>query len=91
LIAAASDDRLHAFVALIFGLGLRRGEACGLKWTDVDLGEEPRIRVRQQVKREPVNGRVVAVVGDLKTTDSRRELHLPTFVGASDLTGISRA
>ena len=33
----ASGDRLEALAALVLTLGLRRGEALGLRWTDVDL------------------------------------------------------
>ena len=32
------DDRLAALFELIAATGLRRGEACGLRWSDVDLG-----------------------------------------------------
>lgn len=36
--AARSEDvRLHAFVLLIAATGMRRGEACALRWEDVDL------------------------------------------------------
>jgi integrase len=76
---AAGTDRLHAFFAVLVGLGLRRGEACGLKWSDIDLGSGV-LKVRRQVKREPVDGRVKAVPGDLKTSESRRDLQLPEFV-----------
>jgi integrase len=76
---AAHQDRLHAFFAVLFGLALRRGEACGLKWSDYDL-KSGVLKVRRQVKREPVDGRVVAVVGDLKTPESVRDLQVPEFV-----------
>lgn len=33
----AFDDRLYALYHLVAFRGLRRGEACGLRWTDVDL------------------------------------------------------
>lgn len=33
----AQDDRLYALVHLVAFRGLRRGEACGQLWTDVDL------------------------------------------------------
>ena len=35
---AAHEDRLYALWHLIAHRGLRRGEACGLGWQDVDLG-----------------------------------------------------
>jgi integrase len=34
---AAEDDRLYALFHLIAHRGLRRGEACGSRWTDIDL------------------------------------------------------
>jgi integrase len=34
---AAADDRLYALFHLIAYRGLRRGEACGLRWVDIDL------------------------------------------------------
>ncbi|MFG2670527.1 site-specific integrase [Streptomyces sp. NPDC048445] len=33
----ASDDRLYGLFHLVAFRGLRRGEACGVRWTDVDL------------------------------------------------------
>ena len=33
----AAQDRLYAFFHLVMFRGLRRGEACGQRWTDVDL------------------------------------------------------
>lgn len=55
-------------------LGLRRGEACGLKWSDIDLrtGE---VRVRRS--RQVVSGR--EVVEEPKTERSARSCWLPRF------------
>lgn len=55
-------------------LGLRRGEACGLKWSDIDLrtGE---VRVRRS--RQVVHGR--EVVEAPKTERSARSCWLPRF------------
>jgi integrase len=36
-LSAAEDDRLHAAFVLMATAGLRRGEALGLRWDDVDL------------------------------------------------------
>src|ERR1700756_543141 len=68
----ARHDRLHALWAVALAIGLRRGEALGLRWVDVDL----------------VNGRVVIVkalsrVGttlalrDVKTESSAASVPLP--------------
>lgn len=55
-------------------LGLRRGEACGLRWEDIDLrtGE---VRVRRS--RQVVSGEVVEV--SPKTAKSARSCWLPRF------------
>ncbi|MCA1676409.1 MAG: site-specific integrase, partial [Actinobacteria bacterium] len=45
---AATDDRLYALFHLIAHRGLRRGEACGVGWTDVDL-DAGRLTVRRQL------------------------------------------
>ena len=41
-------DELFPILRLVAMTGLRRGEACGLRWSDVDL-EKGTIRVRQQL------------------------------------------
>ena len=55
-------------------LGLRRGEACGLEWSDIDLrsGE-----VRVSRSRQCVGGEVVTM--PTKTAKSERVLYLPRF------------
>ncbi len=78
--AKTHGPRAHALVAVLFGLGLRRGEALGLRWTDIDWdNEKPTVLVERQVKRE--NGQVV--VGPLKTAASRRRLRVPDYVIAA--------
>jgi integrase len=44
----AAGDRLGTLYEVMAATGLRRGEACGLRWQDVDL-ERGRLVVRQQV------------------------------------------
>ncbi|MBT8165011.1 MAG: site-specific integrase [Acidimicrobiia bacterium] len=83
LLDAASADRLEALYAISLTLGLRRGEALGLSWSDIDL-ESALVRVRRQLRRERlpeedrVDGgrRTQLVIRDLKTKRSRRTLHL---------------
>jgi integrase len=72
LLEAAEDHRLGALFVLMLTLGLRRGEALGLAWDDVDL-DRRYLTVRQAVKYE--NGKVV--VGDVKTASSRRSVNIP--------------
>lgn len=45
----AAGDRLYALYHLIAFRGLRRGEACGLRWVDVDLDEGVLTVARQLV------------------------------------------
>lgn len=55
-------------------LGLRRGEACGLEWADIDLrsGE-----VRVSRSRQSIGGETVVL--PTKTPKSERVLYLPNF------------
>jgi integrase len=52
---AAEQHRLYALWAVALSMGLRRGEALGLKWADVDL-DGARLTVRQALHR--VDGRL---------------------------------
>ena len=45
---APADDRLHALWVLLATTGMRRGEALGLRWSDVDL-DAGRLRVVQTI------------------------------------------
>ena len=77
-----SGQRLHAAILVTLALGLRRGEALGMRWTDLDLeGDPPTLSVLQQLIRRP-NGRGLALV-DLKTRKARRVIVLPTAVVAA--------
>ncbi len=85
LLAAAAGDRLEALYVVLLSLGLRRGEALGLAWSDVDL-DTGTLVVRRALKREAVDpldrerrsSRLV--LGDVKTARSRRSLNLPAPV-----------
>jgi integrase len=68
----ANTHRLGALFSVALACGLRLGEACGLRWDDVDL-ETGEVRVRQQLQR--VGKRLV--LQELKTEKSRRTLMLP--------------
>lgn len=71
LLDAAKGERLEACLVVLLSLGLRRGEALGLRWEDVDL-DEGVLSVTQALKR--IGGRVV--LGDVKTPRSRRRVNL---------------
>lgn len=74
LLDAATDDRLYALYSVAVAIGLRRGEALGLRWSDVDLSAGT-LRVSQtllRAGREPV-------FSEPKTSRSRRSITLPTI------------
>lgn len=71
-LAVAGGDRLEALYTVALALGLRKGEALGLKWEDIDEAAGV-IRVRRQLQR--VKGKLI--LRDLKTAKSRRNLPLP--------------
>lgn len=69
---AISGHRLEALYRLALGLGLRRGEVCGLRWQDVDL-ERGELRVTGALVR--FGG--VTQRHNTKTQTSRRTLQMP--------------
>ena len=72
LLTAVGEHRLYALFAVALACGLRLGEACGLRWEDVDL-DTGAIRVRQQLQK--IGARLE--LHPLKTPKSRRTLMLP--------------
>ena len=72
LLEAARGDRLEALYRVALSLGLRRGEALGLRWSDIDL-EARTLRV--EVALGVIDGKLV--LGEPKTETSRRTLPLP--------------
>jgi len=69
--AFAADDRLSALWWLIALRGLRRGEAAGLRWADVDLNGRVIVIGQQRI----AYGHTIAV-GPPKTASSRRVIAL---------------
>jgi integrase len=69
---AVRGDRLEALYGVVLALGLRQGEALGLRWEDVDL-DSRRLVVANALQR--VNGKLALVPP--KTRRSRRTIHLP--------------
>ena len=70
-LAGVEDDPLHAAYVLIGTTGMRRGEAMGLRWQDVDL-DAGFVRIRQTLTT--VNDRLV--FDTTKTDKSRRRISL---------------
>ena len=69
---AARGDRLFALYAVAVAVGLRRGEALGLRWSDVDL-DVGTLRVSRTFSR--VGGRLAFT--EPKSQRSRRTVPLP--------------
>lgn len=86
LLAAIATDRLHALYVVALSLGLRRGEALGLKWDDIDL-DNAQISIRRSLKRVrnrpladgsyPDGRKTRLVLGVPKTESSSANLRLP--------------
>jgi integrase/predicted RNA-binding Zn-ribbon protein involved in translation (DUF1610 family) len=70
-LAAVADDRLFALWRVLATTGMRRGEALGLSWQDVDM-EEGSVTIRRAWI--PVNG--VAQFSEPKSRRSRRTIAL---------------
>lgn len=79
LLEAARGDRLECALRLALSLGMRRGEVCGLCWSDVDL-ERGVLHVRGNVQYVPGNG---LVYGQPKTDSSERTIKLPATLIAA--------
>jgi len=69
LLEAAREEKAFPGIALCMHTGLRRGEAFGLRWADVDLEARTGNVVRQMHLTGEVEG--------LKTDKSRRQVDLP--------------
>ncbi len=70
-LAAAKADPLYPAFVLLLLYGLRRGEALGLRWNDIDF-DAGTIHVRQQLQR--ISGELR--LGPVKTSAGRRDLPL---------------
>ena len=78
LLDTVKGDRLEAVVTLALATGVRLGEALGLQWGDVNLGEDgtpARITIDRALQRSAGALRIVAP----KTRKSGRTLRLPGF------------
>lgn len=77
LLDAARGDRLEAVVTVALALGLRRGEAIGLKWEDVDMDKRI-ITVRRRVSR--VKGALLVREGQKMDPDKQDEVAMPELL-----------
>jgi integrase len=80
LLAAAGDTRHEALLTVMLAFGLRRGEALRLHWSALSW-QAGTLKVTHRVKRIRVRGtdsqlRTQLVIGELKTSRSRRMLFL---------------
>ena len=76
-LTAAENDRLGPVFSVALAVGLRLGEALGLRWVDVDL-ERGQLHVRQALQR--VGGELRFV--EPKSEQSRRTVALPEVATA---------
>lgn len=75
LLNAAQGHEYEALVYVLLSLGLRKGEALGLSWADIDLdGAPPKLSVRRALKKD---SRDRTYLDTPKTARSRRTIHLP--------------
>jgi integrase len=88
LLAVAATDRLYALWLVLMSLGLRRGEALALRWSDFD-GKAQTVRVSRSLQRERTSGtstrgrfRGVLIEMPPKTEGSIRVLAVPTSLSA---------
>jgi integrase len=85
ILGAVAGHRLAPLFTLMLFTGLRRGEALGLSWVDVDIDKRT-LTVRQQLQRIPgesVDGERVPgklELSEPKTEQSRRTITLPKAV-----------
>src|SRR5262249_46507331 len=75
---AVRGDRLQVLYTVALSLGLRQGEALGLRWQDVDLEAGTR---RVAVALQRINGQPPRLV-EPKTKQSRRTLPIPPALAA---------
>jgi integrase len=74
LLAAADGTRMHAYIAVCLGTGIRTEEARALRWEHIEFGDPT---AKPPVPASAAVWRSVRAHGDTKTDKSRRTLRLP--------------
>jgi integrase len=74
LLAAAAGSRMHAYIALCLGTGIRTEEARALRWEHIEFGDPA---AKPPAPPSAAVWRSVRAHGDTKTEKSRRTLGLP--------------
>lgn len=73
---ACQGHQLGALFTVLLGMGLRRSEALGLQWGDVDPAART-LAIRRSAQARPGGGRLLE---ETKSKSSRRTLRMPAFV-----------
>ena len=72
LLEGTEDARIKALFGFMLSTGVRRGEALGLKWSEVDIGQHE-VWIRQGLKKDKAKK---AVLGRLKRDNTERTIPL---------------
>lgn len=72
-------NRTNMAILLCLFTGLRIGEVCGLKWEDIDFGENT-LFVNRTVQRISRNGKSTVITGTPKSRTSVRIVPIPDFM-----------
>lgn len=87
LLRAVNGHRLRALYAVALALGLRQGEALGLRWSDIDV-DQGQMTVRYQLQRRSLTADAIlltpkAGLVPTKTHRSQRSVALPPAIVAN--------
>ena len=78
LLTAAHGDEYGALVAVLLSVGIRKGEALALSWSDLDLEVVPATLTVEKSVKKSADGSLY--IDEPKTAGSRRTVHLPAPV-----------
>lgn len=68
---------LNVGILLALNTGLRLGEICALRWTDLDFANRT-LKITRTVQRVNMGGKTALTVGEPKTERSKRTVTVPT-------------